>query len=141
MIVALYLVMALAFAGAWHIPHDWPCPRNRTAWALLASVALCLTLDWRGVEFDAAFWWLIDVLVIAVIYRRGMPRADWIILALFPVAWAAYFLPNPWRYEIALAVVIAQLLLTVPYAAFWGRLKRMPKLPDRWSDFDLMVSA
>lgn len=125
----LWLAVACGIAGA--------LTGNRTAWPLLASVGLCKALEWLHVSFDPALWLVIDFAVIAVIVRRDMKPTDWIVLALFAPAWAAYFLPDPARYNLSLAAVSLQLLLTFPMAATWGRTRRINRTFDPWDHFNL----
>lgn len=110
---------------------------NRTAAPLLASFLLASALCWAGVPFNFFFWLVIDVAVILVIARPEMTRADiWIVL-LFAPAWALYLMPeSPWMWWGTGAVVIAQFMLTVPYArlaaavkARWRR-RRAPRRRD-----------
>lgn len=144
--IALWVAIAIAACGA------VARPQNRTAWALVASAVLSLALDWRGVEFNFLFWWLIDVLVLAVFVPleprfnlwRAFLRMGWtdrFVAAFFPVAWLAYLLPDPWRYYATTAIVVVQLLLTLPYAELRARLKRACRTPDKWNEFDLRVMA
>jgi hypothetical protein len=90
------------------------CFNNRTAWPLLGSVVLCLYLRERVVPFDPLLWFLIDLEAALFIIRRNMPVRDYIIIGLFVPAWVSYALPDPWRNWGSSAVVITQLLLTVP---------------------------
>ncbi len=143
---ALWVASAIAVMGV------AARPRNRTPWALLAGVVLCKALDHYGVEFNFLFWWLIDVLVISIIVPidagfnirravRHMSRADMSIVLLFPVAWLVYLTPDPWRFYGSTAVVIAQLLLTFPFARFYVRAKENFKNRDDWTNLDLRVAA
>jgi hypothetical protein len=97
---------------------------NRTAWALLASVAMCLALDSARIEFNFVVWMLIDLAVIFVIVRPGMTYSDVVILALFIPAWAFYVMPDPARFWGSFAVVVAQLLLCAPVASVSARARR-----------------
>lgn len=103
---AFWLAVSCAVAGA--------LCGNRTAWFLLASVVLCLTLEWQGVAFHFISWLLIDLVVVLGIVRPDMTIADDVILVLFIPAWVFYLLPDPERYIGSLIVVCAQLILTFP---------------------------
>jgi hypothetical protein len=112
---------------------------NRTAWALLASVALCLGLDSAGVPFNFVLWLLIDLVVILVIIRPTMTVADCVILALFIPAWVGYLLPDAQRFQIGFVVVVAQLLLTFPAETVRRALTSFYKPPDD-GGYDRMVA-
>lgn len=98
----------------------------RAAWALVPSVALCLYADGR-VEFHPDVWRTIDCAAAALILglTRPMKLPDWLIVALIPVAWAAYTAPDPARYVLSAWITIAQLLLTI-------RRDRMVRLYGHW---------
>ena len=113
---------------------------NRTPIVLLLSLGLCLLLDYAGAEFNLAVWVLIDVVVAALIIRRGMNWSDVAIVALFPAAWVFYFMPSS-RFDGANAVVCAQLVLTFPFAIIWLLLaKAAGAVDDDMEDFDLRVA-
>lgn len=132
----LWLAIACGIAGAFS--------GNRTAWPLLASVGLCKVMERYEVPYDWRLWVSIDLAVIALIFalawKRGLTRADWVVLALFAPAFVAYALPPDPRYFITMATVICQLMLTFPAANAWGRLKRIREHPDRWNEFDLRAA-
>ena len=129
--VALWLAIAVGMVSA--------RLGNRTAWALLASVALCLTLDWAGAVFHLLFWMLIDFAVILFVVRPKMTVSDCLIVALFVPAWALYLLPDPVRHEGSRIIVIAQFLLTFPLRRFWRRAQNVDRTFDPWDHFDLRV--
>jgi hypothetical protein len=96
------------------------CFNNRTAWPLLGSLFFCLGLrEWQA-PFEFWFWFQIDLLAMLFILRRNMPYRDWIILGLFGLAWVSYLLPDPLRNWGSSAVVITQLLLTIPLVKHQG---------------------
>jgi hypothetical protein len=104
---ALWIALACAMCGA--------LARNRVAWVLLASVAYCLYLDWAGVPFSVIRWLMLDasaMILIAMFAKRTL--ANCIIFALFFAGWAAYSLPDPYRYTGSVAITVIQLLLTFP---------------------------
>lgn len=116
---ALYLALGCAAVSA--------LAGNRTAWVLLASVAFCLGLDAAGVPFSVVRWLILDTLAMSLILLLSrLDRTDWIILALFFAGWAAYGLPDPYRYYGSVAVTILQLLLTFPLREATHRIV------DRW---------
>jgi hypothetical protein len=112
---------------------------NRTAWALLASVGLCIGLDAAQVPFSFPLWLLIDLAVVLVIIRPQMSAADCLVLALFIPAWVAYLLPDDQRFHLSSFVVIAQLLLTLPVATAWRALRK-PTEPEEGAGFDRMMA-
>jgi hypothetical protein len=103
---AFWLAVACAVAGTF--------AGNRTAWALLASVGMCLGLEHFAVPFNFFLWLLIDLAVILIIIRPEMTVADVVVLALFIPAWVSYLLPPEPRFGVSMAVVIAQLALVFP---------------------------
>lgn len=103
---------------------------NRTAWALLASVGLCLAFDHFGVPFHFILWLLIDLAVILAIIRPAMTTADVVIVALFIPAWVAYLLPEGPRFELGFLVVVAQLLLTFPAVTVHRAIQSFWKAPS-----------
>lgn len=112
---------------------------NRTAWALLASLGLCVAFDHAGVPFSFPLWLLIDLAVILVIIRPNTSVADCFILALFIPAWVGYLLPDAQRFQIGFVVVVAQLLLTFPAAKLWRALFPPPASRDD-QGFDRMMA-
>jgi hypothetical protein len=85
---------------------------NRTAIPLLLSTVAAYMLDSEPFHWQLCV--LLDCAVIVCVSRRNMPLADKIILALLIPAWVSYALPDPWKYWGSSAVVILQLLLTIP---------------------------
>lgn len=114
---------------------------NRTAVVLLASVGLCLALDYLAVSFSFPLWLLIDLAVVLAIIRPAMTKTDCVIIALFIPAWCFYLLPPETRFWGSFVVVVTQLALTFPLRKVWRRVRSMPHEPDRWNEFDLMVLA
>lgn len=126
---------------------------NRTAWALLASVAYCLAMDWLGVAFNPFLWLMVDLAVCLAIllpvipkFARFFPKlrvssADVAILALFGPAWIGYLMEPDVRYQIGFAVVVTQLLVTFPSCAAWRLLTRASSDMAGKDDFDLMAVA
>lgn len=113
---------------------------NRTAWALLASVAMCIGLDHFAVPFNFVLWILIDLVVILFIIRPTMTATDCVILALFVPAWVFYLLPPEPRFLGGFVVVVMQLLLTFPADVICGAVSRYrAERPD--DPFDKMVLA
>lgn len=131
-VTALYLALGCAVISA--------IAKSRTAWVLVPAVAFCLWMAAEGVEFRRAFWVTIDLTAVFLIYGVNikMRLADWAILALFPVAWAFYFLPDPYRYTGTMLVTIVQLLLTFPalrvFRRFVSRWKANFRHRDEWTD-------
>jgi hypothetical protein len=105
--------------------------RNRTAWALLASLALCLfVLEPLEVPFNPVLWVAIDCAVIAAIVRRpleDMSTRDIVIASMFAPAWVFYTMAPEVRYQGGLAVVVTQLLLCFPAQEVRGLFARRPK--------------
>jgi hypothetical protein len=88
--------------------------------ALVAGAIAGELLRHSPITFDWSLWFLLDLLVILFIVRRGMSVAEWAILALFPVSWVAYTLGDPARYLITSGAVIVQMLLTLPLIKHQG---------------------
>lgn len=84
---------------------------NRTALALLCSLGASFLMT------DSIGLFLLDVAVLCVILRPNMTLADELIAALFVVAWAAYFADDQFRYDVGYAVVVLQMMLTIPARA------------------------
>jgi hypothetical protein len=138
MLAILLFAMLCAFAGGLN--------RNHVAWPLVASAVLCIGLDYLGVPFNPLLWTVVDVAVIVAIIRirggwRKLGRVDWAILGLFVPGWVAYALPADPRAAITFAVVVAQMVLTLPFATMRDRLKGAHQQPEKWNEFDLMVTA
>jgi hypothetical protein len=112
---------------------------NRTAWALLASVGLCLGFEYLGVPFHFILWLLIDLAVILVIIRPEMTATDCIILALFMPAWVGYLLPEEPRFQLGFVVVVAQLALTFPAATVRRAIVSLLKIKDE-DRIDMMMA-
>ena len=130
---ALWVAMVCALCGA--------LTGNRTAWVLLVSVSLCLALDQAGVPFSLVRWLIFDTLAMALILLLSkLTQADWLILALFFAGWAAYCLPDPYRYTGTMAVTILQLLLTFPLREavrrLVGRWKANFQHRNEWTDLE-----
>jgi hypothetical protein len=113
--------------------------RNGTAYALLASVAVCLALQNAEAPFDPVLWMAIDVVVMLAIVRPGMTRADWLVMILFAPAWVGYLLPPDPRYLIGTLVVIVQFLAIFPTKRVLSRACRTLPHQPAWRDFDLRV--
>jgi hypothetical protein len=136
MIDALYLLaIACGCLAAWK--------GDRTAWALLAGAALTSALVASGVPFIPRLWFGIDLAVIGGIGCLSERRwRDWAVVLLFLPAWPLYLTEPPYMGTATSLLVSAQLLLTVPYAALWRRMKRTRgQDPGQWTEFDLMVRA
>lgn len=110
---------------------------------MLASVAFCLGLDALHVAFSRPAWLAIDALVIWLLLRPGRTWTDWGIIALFPIAWASYYVADPARYITSTLVTVAQLLLAVrpmlicaAPARFAARWKDTISHRREWTDFD-----
>lgn len=129
--VIFWLAVACGLAGA--------LARNRTAYALLASIAVCLVMEHYAVPFNFVLWVLIDLVVVLVIIRPALSRTDVIVLALFIPAWVAYLLPEYPRFAISFSVVVAQLALTFPVEPLRRKLAGWAA-PRRPGDFDKMVA-
>jgi hypothetical protein len=130
---ALYLALGCAAVSA--------LAGNRTAWILLASVAFCLGLDWAGAPFNVVRWLIFDTIAMSLILALSkLDRTDWAILALFFAGWAAYGLPDPYRYTGSMAVTILQLLLTFPRREAFSRLVARWKANfqhrDEWTNLE-----
>jgi hypothetical protein len=137
MISAIYLLaIVCALLGAWK--------GDRTAWALLAGTALTSALTASGVPFMPRLWFGIDLAVIAgiALLSKGRPVRDVAVIVLFVPAWPLYVSDAPYSGEATALLVSLQLLLTVPFAALWRRIKRTRgQSLDQWTEFDLMVRA
>jgi hypothetical protein len=150
-----WLAAALALVGVLY--RAWAARsllRDRVAWALLASAAFLLGTRWMEVPFNRALWTAVDVAAAAIIvwpmvpilFARDWPRLsayskEAAIFVLFPLMWLAYTLPAAPAYVFTTIAATAQLLLTLPLRAVWGRLSRNQSRPARWNEFDLMVHA
>lgn len=110
---------------------------NRVAWPLVASAYVAAGLGWQEVEFTPLRWVAIDLAAIAGIvglrwweYRKSdastffdLHRTDWAIIVLFFPCWLLYTRPDYFRYVAIVAIVTAQMILTVPVAvAHWRAL-------------------
>jgi hypothetical protein len=137
MISALYLLaIVCALLGAWK--------GDRTAWALLAGTALTSALTASGVPFMPRLWFGIDLAVIAgiVLLSKGRRARDVAVIVLFFPAWPLYVSDAPYSGDATGLLVSLQLLLTVPFAALWRRMRRTRgQNPGQWTEFDLMVRA
>ncbi len=94
---------------------------NRTAWALLASVAFTSGITLAGVPFHPVLWMMIDLMVILAILHPKMTLCDLAVIALFIPAWALYALMPPWAPDVVTLIVVAQFLMTFPVPILWGR--------------------
>lgn len=113
---------------------------NRTALPLLASAALCAFLSWMQVPFNPWFWTAIDLMaIVAIVALRWveMNRSDTAIVALFLPAWALYQVDNVmlqgWG---TFTIVVAQFMLTVPFARIWSALRKRVSEGFRHNGFD-----
>lgn len=91
---------------------------SRTALALLCSLGVAMGIQ-RGIyptqpDLVNALLFLLDLAVLCVILRPNMTLADELIAALFVVAWAGYLADDQLRYDASYAVVILQMILTLP---------------------------
>lgn len=129
--VVFWLAVACAVVSA--------ATRNRTAWALLASVGLCFALDYLGAPFNFVLWMLIDLAVVLVIIRPTMTKTDCVIIALFIPAWCFYLLPADTRFWGSFVVVVAQLVLTFPVEALRSALVSLWRNSDN-PPFDRLVA-
>jgi hypothetical protein len=94
---------------------------DRTAGALLASLAYSEALELSGTPFSPFLWGMADLCVLAVIERPYITLRDELISALFIPAWFSYFLDPLQLYETGMAVVMAQFILVcIPAKAFSG---------------------
>jgi hypothetical protein len=84
---------------------------NRTAWPLLVGALVAHCLAWAGTPFSVKLWVALDLAMMAAIVWAPLSRWAVAILALFPVAWAAYVLPDPCRYMATAGIVSAQFAL------------------------------
>lgn len=111
---------------------------NRTAFALLASVLICLAMNYGEVPFNFVVWMLIDLVIVLAIIHPKMTKVDCVILALFIPAWCFYLLPADTRFWGTFVVVVAQLTLTFPVDAARRVLTNVSRYirPD---NFDKMV--
>lgn len=87
----------------------------RTAMVLLASLGVSFAVPAAGIPFTLWAWLALDLAVMALVVRPVMTLPDKLIVALFPAAWAAYFMPSPIHYWGAYAVVCVQFLLCAPF--------------------------
>ena len=89
---------------------------TRAAWPLLFGAAIAEILRPSGLMEQWRVCAAIDLAVIALLLAlcRKPLKIEWIIGLLFIPAWISYALPDPWRYWGSSAVVITQLLLTIP---------------------------
>jgi hypothetical protein len=139
MILTLLLAIAVlaAVAGA--------CKHNLTSYALLGSFGLSTALCWAGIPFNTALWIFIDSVVIACVLSSHAKRRDWLILALFPPAWAIYFLQPEWAPAAIDVIVAAQMLLTFPARRLgfplWLRARSTPFPRDPFRDIDRKAYA
>lgn len=134
---ALYAALAVAFVSA--------LLGNRTAWVLVPLVCACLAADEYDVVFRREYWIGLDVAAGGMIVglNRPLSRTDWIVLALFPLAWPFYLAPDPYRYVGSVTVTICQLCLTFPprkvgpfIHRFVARWKANFRHRDEWTDLE-----
>lgn len=81
---------------------------DRTAAALLCSLGASFLMT------GSAGLFLLDIAVLCVILRPIMTLADELIAALFVVAWVGYLANDQLRYDMTYAVVVLQMILTMP---------------------------
>lgn len=111
---------------------------------LLASVATCIFLTSKGVQFNFLLWLMIDLIVLAgilidkiqlrspiIVYRIDITARDVVILALFAPAWVFYIHEPETREQGTFAVVVAQLFLTFPVARAAALIQ---KIKSWWKD-------
>lgn len=135
MIDALVLAaLACGLIAAWR--------KDRTAWALLGSLALTSILRWCGISFDPLLWWLIDVAVIALIAAFGSHNLrDWVVMLLFLPAWCLYVSHLPYGGDGVNLIVSVQLFLTTPVRWILSTYReRARHAPDHWTEFDLRAA-
>lgn len=136
MIIDALLALAVLAAIAGTLTKNW------TAGALLASFIVSTILCRMGTEFNIVLWVGIDLMVIAFFARWHMPRADWLILALFAPVFVLYGLraanaEPSWEPQANAVIVALQMFLTFP--AEWvlpilRRWRRFNKDYDPWGD-------
>lgn len=108
---------------------------SRSAWALLASAALCWALDATGADFETGLWLAIDLAVIAAILIWRNRASDWIVLALFLPIWALYLADEYTRYYAVTFLIMAQFIITLPWRSIGQRAVRC--FPRRHSIDDI----
>ena len=96
----------------------------------MCSALLVGGLTAAGAHFALWVWVAVDAITALAIMRRGMPRRDVFIVALFLPGWAAYLFDDPYRFWGSSIIVIVQMLATFPLRQLIGRGARIPKLPD-----------
>lgn len=122
---------------------------NRTAWPLLASAAASFMLDYYRVPFSLPLWLLIDFLAMCGIVMLAEDGNEWprltfrdkAVLALFPVAWAFYFVPDPLRCNGSTAAVIVQLAICFPVRRAWTRTRATNSRFNPWEHLNMRVRA
>jgi hypothetical protein len=120
--IVFWLAVAFAVLGA--------ATRNRTAMALLASVAVCIALSYAQVPFNFVVWMLLDLVIVLVIIHPKMTKTDCVILALFIPAWCFYLLPADTRFWGTFVIVVVQMALTFPVEAARGVLTKLSHFRD-----------
>lgn len=134
MIFVLYFAIVCGVVGA--------ITGNRTSWALLASVGLCLLSDQYGWYRPPLVLALIDVVVMSFILSTPQLKiSDIFVVVLFFPALAAYTQPAATRDPVLYVVVVLQLMLTFPLRQFWYGLKASAHDLHNKGDFDLRVKA
>jgi len=124
--VAFWASVACAVAGSYY--------GDRAGTALMCSALFAGAITTLGADFALWAWAGIDIVTALVIIRKGMPRRDILIVAMFLPGWAFYLLPDPWRFWGSSVVVIAQMMLVFPVAQVKALHGRIPPLPDVFGD-------
>lgn len=134
MIIDVLLAVAVLAAIAGTLTRNW------TAGALLASFIVSMILCRIGAEFNLVLWVGIDLMVIAFVARRHMPRTDWLVIGLFVPVWALYIWWPQWGAQAIAVIVAVQMFLTFP--AEWVRyakreIGRFNRTWNPWEGMDL----
>jgi len=125
--VAFWASVACAVAGSYY--------GDRAGTALMCSALFAGAITALGADFALWAWAGIDIVTALAIIRKGMPRRDILIVAMFLPGWAFYLLPDPWRFWGSSVVVIAQMMLVFPVAQVRGRFKAARPPNNLWDDF------
>ena len=129
--IVYWLAVALGCVGA--------LTGSRAAWPLLASVGLSYVLDATGAYFEMGLWIAIDICVMVTVLTFRNRLSDWLIVALFPVIWAMYYMP-PWAAYNGVSMLMAlQFVFTLPWVRVWDRVKRTAPHCMEIDDFFKMV--
>ena len=92
---------------------------SRPAYPLLISLGVYNALPTLGFYFDPLFWFGVDaVVIVAVALIDRVDARTVAIVTLFLPAWGFYFTEPEVRYVGTLAVVVLQMVMTLPLSAF-----------------------